>query len=226
MANLNDLEQRIQEKLARSEEERRLRRNHLENHMSEMEQRLHRYPAVADHLIQEIIRPRLEQVEKSFQALNPPQWECTRHTCKLIFKHCPRFPATAAIEFGLTRDGEARTVRVDCRETVLPLFFPVKGEDQLVLPFESIDDEKVAAWVDAKLLQFVDDYLRLEATDPYQAENVVTDPVCNMSINKLQAGAEMDHEGTRYYFCVEECRKKFAEDPARYLTRVTVAVPV
>jgi YHS domain-containing protein len=226
MTNLNDLEQRIQEKLAQSEEQRLRRRNHVHNHMTELDQRLHRYPAIADRLIEAVIRPRLEKVAKSFEALNAARWECTRHTCRLVFPHRPRFPATATVELSVTRDGQATTVSVQYCESVLPLFFPVKGEDQLVMPLDAVDEDKIEAWVDAKLLQFVDDYLRLEATDPYQAENMVIDPVCGMSLNKLHAGAETDYDGVRYYFCVKECRRRFAEDPGRYLTGATVAVPL
>ena len=224
MANLSDLEQRIREKLTRSEEQRLLRRSHLREHMTELDQRLHRFTAVADRLIALIIRPRLEQLAKSFAELNPAKWVCTRHTCQLRFEHTPRFPATATVELGVSRDGEANTVSVQWCESLVPLFFPVQGGDQLVLPLDSVDVDRTAAWVDAKLLAFVDDYLRVETTDPYQAENVVTDPVCCMSLNKLHAGAASEYEGVKYYFCVEECRKKFAEDPGRYLTGVTIAV--
>jgi YHS domain-containing protein len=224
MASLNELEQRISERLARSEEQRLLRRNHVRDHMTELEQRLHRYPVVADRLIEAVIRPRLERLAKCLETLNPCRWETTRHTCQLRFNHTARFPATVSLELSVTRDGEAKTVFLQYRESIVPLFFPVKGEDQLVMPLEGVDEEKSAAWVDARLLQVVDDYLRLEATEPYQAENVVTDPVCGMSLNKLNAGAEVEYDGTRYYFCVEECRDKFVKEPNRYLTGTTIAV--
>jgi YHS domain-containing protein len=64
----------------------------------------------------------------------------------------------------------------------------------------------------------VDDYLRLETAAPYQDQNVVTDPVCGMAVNRAHAPAEMEYKGVTYYFCVEECRARFAEAPERYLS--------
>jgi YHS domain-containing protein len=224
MSDINDLERRIQEKLITSEEQRVHRRAHLRNNMSELNDRLHRFPVIADQLMANVIRPRLERVAKCFEALSPPRWETTRQNCQLRFKHTARFPATVTVEFGVTRDAAAKIVCVQWREMIVPLFFPVKGEDQLEMPMEGVDEGKAAAWVDGKLLQFVDDYLRLESTEPYQAENVTTDPVCGMSVNVLDAGAAMEYEGVRYYFCVEECRQKFAENPERYLMGLTIAV--
>jgi YHS domain-containing protein len=218
MAEINDLERRIEERLALNDEQRQLRQNHMQIIMSKMDDRLQRYAVVADRLIAAVIRPRLEQLAKCFAALNAPQWETTRHTCRLLFKHTPRFPATADVELAVTRDGEGKSVWVQYQASIVPLFVPLEGQDQVSMLLEAVEDAKVATWVDEKLLMFVDTYLRLETSSPYQDENSVTDPVCGMSVNKVNAPAEMDHRGVRYYFCVDECRTKFAENPQRYLT--------
>jgi YHS domain-containing protein len=221
MDSTNDLERRIQEKLALREEQRLLRQNHLRQRMNEMDVRMQRYAAIADKLMEAIIHPRMERLASSFAAINPPQWETTRHSCSLLFKHSSQFPATATLELGVTRDGEGKTVCVQYRATILPLLCPLEGNDQTSMPLEEVDESKVAAWVEAKLLQFVDTYLRLETLEHYQGENIVTDPVCGMSVNKAHAPAQIDYEGKTYFFCVEECRQKFAESPDRYLA-VTV----
>ena len=74
-----------------------------------------------------------------------------------------------------------------------------------------------AAWIDDQIVDFVEAYLRLEHSDSYQTRNLVVDPVCGMVINKNLAAARYDRLGQPYYFCVEECQKKFLEDPERYL---------
>jgi YHS domain-containing protein len=81
-----------------------------------------------------------------------------------------------------------------------------------------VDDSKVGEWFDEKIVAFLDAYLALETHHQYQSENIVTDPVCGMPVNKLHAAARMDHSDVTYYFCVEDCRKKFAEDPDHYIT--------
>jgi YHS domain-containing protein len=219
MSLIDDLERAIRERVARSDEQRVLRQNHLKQSMDELDERLRRYTAVADRLIETVIRPRLERLAACFETLNPPRWETTRHTCLLQFQHTPRFPASVTLELGVSRDGQATTVCVQYSVRIAPQFFALQGEDQLAMMLDDVDEAKAAAWVEARLLRFVDDYLRLETAAPYQDQNVVTDPVCGMAVNKAHAPAEMEHKGVRYYFCVEECRARFAEAPERYRIR-------
>jgi len=157
-------------------------------------------------------------LKQCFEAINAPQWETTRHACKLLFKHTSEFPATAALEVGVSRDGEGKTILVQYDASILPLFIRFDGKDQLSMPLEWVDEAKIAAWIEEKVLQFVDAYMSLETAEQYQAENIATDPVCGMSVNKTDAPAKMDYQRRTYYFCIDDCRKKFAENPSRYLT--------
>jgi Cu+-exporting ATPase len=45
---------------------------------------------------------------------------------------------------------------------------------------------------------------------------MTTDPVCGMKIEEASAHAELEHEGTPYYFCSDICREKFERHPERY----------
>ncbi|HET7603130.1 MAG TPA: YHS domain-containing protein [Gemmatimonadales bacterium] len=47
----------------------------------------------------------------------------------------------------------------------------------------------------------------------------VKDPVCGMMIDDSRAAATSDHEGERYYFCSQECKTKFDDNPKRYTGR-------
>jgi YHS domain-containing protein len=53
--------------------------------------------------------------------------------------------------------------------------------------------------------------------EQYQADNYVLDPVCRMRIHRFYAAAQMEHAGHTYYFCIPECKQKFAADPEKYL---------
>jgi YHS domain-containing protein len=217
MAEMNDLERKIKEKLSLSEEREGLRRNHLQQQMAEAEARHQRYTALADRFMEEVIRPRMEKLKTLFNNARMSEARCSRHTCCCQFEHTSRFPATAFLEIGVTRDGEIKTVVLQSQMEILPVFFPVEGKDEFTLLLDQVDENKAAAWVEAKILQFVDTYLRLETTDHYQQENFVTDPVCGMRVNKAFAPAQATYGGKPYYFCVEECRARFAENPERYL---------
>lgn len=43
-----------------------------------------------------------------------------------------------------------------------------------------------------------------------------TDPVCGMSVDPAHAAAESNYEGQRYFFCSENCRQRFEENPTSY----------
>lgn len=43
------------------------------------------------------------------------------------------------------------------------------------------------------------------------------DPVCGMEVNPASAEAQSDYGGQTFYFCSEECKKKFDTNPERYI---------
>ncbi len=46
---------------------------------------------------------------------------------------------------------------------------------------------------------------------------MVKDPVCGMEIDSSQAAAQTVYEGQAYYFCSEDCRRTFEENPRECL---------
>jgi P-type Cu+ transporter len=47
---------------------------------------------------------------------------------------------------------------------------------------------------------------------------MVTDPVCGTGIDGSYVVDQMEFDGHTYYFCSEECRQEFEENPQRYAT--------
>jgi Cu+-exporting ATPase len=45
----------------------------------------------------------------------------------------------------------------------------------------------------------------------------VKDPVCGMEFDSSQAEAQTVYQGQAYYFCSEECRRTFEEDPKEFV---------
>ena len=45
------------------------------------------------------------------------------------------------------------------------------------------------------------------------------DPVCGMTIDEKTAAGRSEYGGTIYYFCAPICKRKFDEDPARYVSK-------
>lgn len=44
----------------------------------------------------------------------------------------------------------------------------------------------------------------------------VKDPVCGMTLEEADAVTTVEHDGTTYYFCSEDCAQEFRSDPASY----------
>lgn len=50
-----------------------------------------------------------------------------------------------------------------------------------------------------------------------KSEQVVTDPVCGMSVNPESAAGFYEYEGKSYHFCSASCLEKFRREPEKYL---------
>ncbi len=48
------------------------------------------------------------------------------------------------------------------------------------------------------------------------------DPICKMPVDKAKS-AKVTHDGTDYFFCSENCVKKFKDDPKKYAVHCTCA---
>jgi Cu+-exporting ATPase len=49
------------------------------------------------------------------------------------------------------------------------------------------------------------------------------DPVCGMEVNPKSASAKSQHAGVTFYFCAQECRQKFDDNPRQYLDESDLA---
>lgn len=50
-----------------------------------------------------------------------------------------------------------------------------------------------------------------------QAPTKVTDPVCHMMIDPLDAAGSSEYIGTTFYFCAVSCKTRFDAEPGRYV---------
>jgi YHS domain-containing protein len=223
MGDLEELDRRVREKLAVAAERRQLVQDHLRQRMSELEERHQRFVGIAERLLREVIRPRFEHVLSHFAnaELREPVPEQHPYCCSCRLRHCNRFPATGELSLILSHDERIENLLVIYHLEILPIFFQFMGQDQAVFPLEDVDESRVAAWIDERLVGFVETYLHLELADQYQGENLVTDPVCGMRINKLYATSPVEDEGRLFYFCTEGCRARFLEAPRRYVSAAT-----
>jgi Cu+-exporting ATPase len=56
-------------------------------------------------------------------------------------------------------------------------------------------------------------------------EQVLTDPVCGMTVDPADCAGSFEYKGRTYYFCSEHCLEKFKADPEKYLAESRVGAP-
>jgi YHS domain-containing protein len=135
------------------------------------------------------------------------------------FQPTERFPAAATLNVGVHRAPEGRGLVVEYRLEIVPALMDYEAEDDLRLGVRELCRPAiVAAWVEARLLRFVDTYLQLETNSYYQARNARTDPVCGAHVWTTTAECTLAYAGRTFHFCSEGCRTRFLDEPARFIS--------
>ncbi len=219
MIDLQYLEQKIQQRLESAEEKSRLLQGKLQARMAEMEKRYTTFEQLADEIMTDVIDPRMEKLVSLFDnAKLLERDDAGRHYSVARFDHSPRFPASVKLTLSIAHDTEIENLLLVYDLGILPIFFKFEAQDQACLPLDEFSQEQVLRWVDEKILLFVDTYLRLEQTEQYQKNNLVTDPVCGMRFRRSIASTEAEYAEHTYYFCSPGCHEAFATDPERYIS--------
>ncbi|GIW83177.1 MAG: hypothetical protein KatS3mg105_4984 [Gemmatales bacterium] len=100
---------------------------------------------------------------------------------------------------------------------MMPMFIKMNEHDRLTEPLDSIQEDTVAAWVEERLCEFLDSYLRIDRGAEDFQKDAATDPVCGMRISRSAAAASDSFRGHPYFFCSRECQERFAQNPAEYV---------
>jgi len=70
---------------------------------------------------------------------------------------------------------------------------------------------------DQRIKDIADRVLWLEDGEFKEMKTMATDPVCGMTVERENAPAMMEYEGTSHFFCARGCRDEFAQEPQRFL---------
>ena len=217
MSETSDLSERIEAEFAAADKRLRELRDQKVREYEELLVRHQQAEVEAKRLAADVVHPRMKQLLNHFQNAEVVETNngdgCQ---CVVSFSHTPQFPASTTLTMGVTYDDEVRNLLVFYSLEILPIFMQYDHADQLVVPLHLPDDDRVAQWVEQKLVAFTRTYLQLEFVDEYQRDNLVTDPVANLRISRLIAQSTAEYGGHTWYFLTEENRQKFVADPHRY----------
>jgi YHS domain-containing protein len=220
MNGVEGLEQEIRQRLDAAAMRRNATKTEIHLDMQLREEQAAQFEAASTHVIQTVVRPRLSKLTNLFP--NARTYETKRqagYSLICAFEHTVDYPATASVTVSISTDWEMQKVILSFRVEIIPVFVRPPEQDECLYSLDSVDDDSIASWLDANVIKFVDTYLQLGELEQYQRENIVTDPVCGMRINRRDAEEQVDFDGRTYYFCVPECKSKFLVDPPRYAVR-------
>ena len=184
MENLTYLEKQIQERLSAVQAHTLQAQDATRHEMAERQLRSERFWAVASHMLDEIICPRMNILTALFPNARLTLADgVNTSVCVCSFDHTSEFPASTKLEIGMLPDLPNNAAIVNYSLEILPIFFEFDRGDRIVVPLGEVDEQAVSSWLDSKLLQFTDTYLRVRSIKQYQQENMVIDPVCGMAVN-------------------------------------------
>ena len=216
MAALEEFSRQIEARFAAARREPYWQAAETAQYMAEIEPRRRRFEEIAPRLVKAIIRPRLQAVASYFPNAAPDRADRSDRGA-YWFGYCERFPADVKVEIAVEHDERIENLVIHYELYIMPVFLKFDAIDKLTMPLGKVDEEAIEDWVEARLLGFLDTYLRLDRGEEDFEDVVVVDPVCGMRISRSSAAASMDYRGHPYYFCSEDCRQRFAKEPMQYI---------
>lgn len=213
--DLVDFAKRVEERLFRTTREPHWEPGEVDRYMSDVEVRRQRFDELADSLNDTVIQPRLETVASYFPNATPTNEPVGR--CACWFGYSERFPASTKVAFAVEHDVRFEKLAVCYEASMMPVFIKLNEHDRLSLMLGDVSEDLVADWVEDRLSEFLDDYLRIDRGGEGFEDEAATDPVCGMRISRSSAAASDAYLGHPYYFCSTTCQERFSLEPKSYV---------
>lgn len=210
MEKKSHLVERILHRFEQHRQELAEKQQQLDESMKKLLEQKDRLAVGARRRIETVILPMMQELLQHFDnGRIEVQLNDNYYGCVCEFAHSPRFPATVRFGIALLPGNETcYTSRTDLN--ILPVLMEYNRNNEALFPMEG-GDEVLSTWVEDRLLEFVDTYLRLETHPLYQKDNLVIDIVCGMHIPFTAATSSVVREGRTFYFCSEHCKEAFAK---------------
>lgn len=207
MESVTGLSERILKRFEQHRNSLADKQQQLDGIMKDLLEQRERQDAVAKGKIHQIILPRMEVLARHFDnAMVEVQHLDAGYVCTVKFAHTPRYPASVRLGIALLPgSAEHLTARYDL--SILPELMEFRRNAEEAFSLET--DNSLPQWVEDRVLDFIDDYLRLETHPLYQKDNTVIDIVCGMRISSISAASTVERQGRIFYFCSEHCKDVF-----------------
>lgn len=192
----------LEQRLANADRQPHWKPGEAERYMAEVGTRRGQFEKLAVRLNDTVVQPRLETLAKYFNNSTLSDDEPTGR-CACWFGYCERFPSSTRVGFAVEHDIKYEKASIGFEASMMPQFVVINDRDKLTFSLDQVDEVKVCAWVEERLLEFLDSYLQIDRGGDDFGEDVVTDPVCGMRISRSAVAADATHIGHPYYFLFE-----------------------
>ncbi len=218
MTNIDGLSKRIDAEFAdarRRVEELQQRAAHEAESIAD---RYEKFEQLRHHVTDDIVRPRIDSMVQHFDNVEQiPHRNRFGADVVLSFAHTPDCPANIEVKLSLTHDERIEQVVLTYDLKILPVFIKFEPHATFEFDLDEFDESQLTAWLDDRLVAFVQTYLSLQFVDQYQQENLVSDPVANIRFPKSFAKATCQYEQHTYYFLSDASKVEFEKDPTLFV---------
>lgn len=213
MADIGEFSEKIQRRLFQQAKEKAQRQLQVGAQMKELLEKREKFNEVAHRTLTSVVIPRVQELQRNFEnaKIKDPA-EVEGYRCVCGFSPTERFPASVTLDIALSPSGFYEKLDIYYGLEILPALMEFKQYDWNTFNLGSPSfEEEIGRWVEEKILDFIETYLKLETHPSYHEENYVTDPVCDMRFPIAQAADRIEEKGRTIYFCSEFCKEKFLQ---------------
>jgi YHS domain-containing protein len=212
MSETEKFSEKITERLTRHRGETIQRQGQLNADMQELINRRAVFENEARRVLTAIVLPRMESVARHFDNAVLAEPSASDLSCACHFTHTKRHPASVSLTVTIEPGPNYEKLNLHQSLEILPEFIDYERQVNLQVDPGSSSDEETVRWVEERMLRFLDTYLELETHPVYQKDNLVTDPICGMTLPLVEAAGSVNRDGREIYFCSQVCRDVYLKE--------------
>lgn len=207
MSSVQSLVERIRGEFSASEQKlRQFQQQQVDAHQARVK-RLEKLETIFEQL-RDVCRPRLEALAQEFGDRVAAQPIITPGKREATFEFQSPL-ATIRLKFVASANTDVTQLVVTSNLEIQPMLMEFERHSELAMPLDEFDPERLAQWLDDRILAFVKTYLSLHENEYYLKDQMVTDPIAQVRFPKFAAGATRERAGKTYYFISEETAGTF-----------------
>ena len=120
--------------------------------------------------------------------------------------------AKISLKFSVGVDRPVQTVIFAYDLEIIPVLMEFENHATIEFPLGAIDEAKLTAWLDDRIVGFVTTYISVHENDYYLKDHMVQDPITHSRFAKFAAAAQLEWNKETYYFVSEETKRQFAQE--------------